>query len=204
MARIMDKATTKDAATFARTCKHAAALMRGAHNDWRWVAITRQLTTLCAKAKTAEHWRAVRGAVAIFKARNITNTRRLGMQWKRNAALAWAAQRGHLAVVKFFVGLPGVDPGADDNEAIQLAAENGHLAVVKYLAGLSGADPAARDCIAIRLAAERGHLDVVKFLVGLPSVDPTACDNYAIRWAAVHGHLDVVQFLKSIGCVLPR
>ena len=56
-----------------------------------------------------------------------------------NKAIRWAAENGHLEVVKYLISLPpeyNIDPAADDNAAIRLAAEYGKLEVVKYFNSL--------------------------------------------------------------------
>jgi ankyrin repeat protein len=79
-----------------------------------------------------------------------------------------AAQKGHLAVVKFLVeeGKASVDQATnDDATPLFIAAQEGHLDVVKYLveegkanvnqSRISGATP-------LFIAAQNGHLCVVK------------------------------------------
>jgi ankyrin repeat protein len=46
-----------------------------------------------------------------------------------SSALRWAANNGHLEIVKLF--LPVSDPKADYSEALRRATENGHLEIVK-------------------------------------------------------------------------
>ena len=56
---------------------------------------------------------------------------------KDNSSFLKAIQNGHLDVVKYLIGLPGIiNPSAQDNSAIKWASERGHLDVVKYLTGL--------------------------------------------------------------------
>ncbi len=144
-----------------------------------------------------------------------------------NAAIRWAAWKGHLDVVNRLLEDSNVDPSANDNAAIRSAAENGHLGVVNRLlehgvdpsageralieaAGNGhlgvvnrllddGVDPSANVNAAIRLAAWKGHLDVVNRLLEDSNVDPSANDNAAIRSAAENGHLGVVNRLLDHG-----
>jgi hypothetical protein len=87
-----------------------------------------------------------------------------------NYAISWAAEKGHLEVVKLLLEDKRVDPGDCDNYAIRWAAENGHLEVVKVLLKDKRVDPGASDNYAIRWAAEKGHLEVVKLLKKDPRV----------------------------------
>ena len=54
-----------------------------------------------------------------------------------NYAIRYAAEYGHLDVVKYLMeGVDekyGIDPASENNWTIQCAASNGHLDVVKYL-----------------------------------------------------------------------
>jgi len=56
-----------------------------------------------------------------------------------NQAVQWAAEKGHLDVVRYLCELPadrGVDPSADGNQAVMFAIVRGHLKVVRYLCDL--------------------------------------------------------------------
>ena len=83
-----------------------------------------------------------------------------------NYALRWAAENGHLEIVKLLI--PVSDPKAGGSYALQLAATKGHLEIVKLLIPVS--DPKAGGSYALRLAAENGHLEIVKLLI--PVSDP--------------------------------
>ena len=77
-------------------------------------------------------------------------------------ALRYAANNGHLEVVKYLID-KGADVRAWSDYALRLAANNGHLEVVKYLID-KGADVRALNDYALRYAAFNGHLEVVKYL----------------------------------------
>ena len=48
-------------------------------------------------------------------------------------ALRYAAERGHLEIVKYLVEECGANVHAKDDYALHLAADRGHLGIVKYL-----------------------------------------------------------------------
>src|SRR5947207_2931936 len=86
------------------------------------------------------------------------------------SAYRWAAQNGHLEVLKH---LESQAPGqiqamiaADNFSAYRLAAQKGHLEVLKHLEsqapGQIQAMIAALRFSAYRLAAQKGHLEVLK------------------------------------------
>ena len=79
-----------------------------------------------------------------------------------NYAVRWAAENGHLEVVKY-LHENGADITAEDNEAVRCAAIYGHLEVVKYLHE-NGADITADDNYVVERATRNGHTDVVKYL----------------------------------------
>jgi ankyrin repeat protein len=111
---------------------------------------------------------------------------------ENSLALRWAADKGHLEIVKLL--LPLSNPKANNSDALRYAALHGHLEVVKLLLPLS--DPEAYNSEALRSAAQNGHLEVVKLL--LPVSDPKACNSYALRLAARNGHLEVVKLLLPL------
>ena len=96
-----------------------------------------------------------------------------------NLALRWAAENGHLDVLKWLVStfnLNSEDVRSDDNRALQLAAEYGHLDVLKWLVStfnLNSDDVRSRNNYALQWAASEGHLDVVKYLCGITG-DPVS------------------------------
>ena len=92
----------------------------------------------------------------------------------------WAAEKGHLDVVKWLGGKGPEEGGADVNQAdndgttpLCIAALNGHVNVVKWLGG-KGPDQGKADvnqannngCTPLYIAAEDGRLDMVKWLGG--------------------------------------
>ena len=80
-----------------------------------------------------------------------------------NKALRYAAQSGHLDMVKLLVE-NGINIYADNEWALQVAAQNGHLEVVKFLVE-HGADIHVDNDWSLRMAVQQGYLEVVKFLM---------------------------------------
>lgn len=111
-----------------------------------------------------------------------------------NYAVRWAAEKGHLEVVKY-LHKSGANITADSNYAVRWAADNGHLKVVEYL-HKNGANIVACDNYAVRMAASNGHLEVVKYLYE-NGADITAYDNYAVKKAEKKGHTDVAEYLRA-------
>jgi len=107
-----------------------------------------------------------------------------------NKILIWAAENGHIEMVKYLVELSlkrGVHPSIYNNYILKMTAENGHFEIVKILVELPlkrGIDPSVQNNIVLRLAAEYRHFKIVKLLVELPSkrgVDPSANNNYVLK-----------------------
>ena len=95
-----------------------------------------------------------------------------------STAIMYAAQAGHLDVVKFLVTQPGVDPSfrkKNGMTAFMYAVNSGHFNVVRFLATQPGFDPSSKDNFtALMYAAREEHHDIVQFLatqsgVGLSS-----------------------------------
>lgn len=115
-----------------------------------------------------------------------------------NAAIRWASENGHAAVVDILTRfLTPKDLRADNNYAICKASENGHATVVAILTRfLTLEDLRTDNNFAIRKASENGHAAVVEILVRFLTPDDLQTDNnYALRWATEYGHSDVVEIL---------
>lgn len=112
----------------------------------------------------------------------------------------WAAENGHLEVLKYLV-----EHGAHiEKYAICIAAGRGYLNVVQYLyRKIPKDDRVEYAAEAIPYAAMNGHLDIIKYLykenenldIHLRQCLFTADNNGAIRYAARNGHLEVVKYL---------
>lgn len=129
-----------------------------------------------------------------------------------NAAIRWAAERGHLELVTALLRDIRVDPSARKNDAIQLAAQNGHVAVVECLLKDSRVQPEDNVNQAIRSASANGHIGVVDLLLQktkylrrfrYKNVEPQARTNEAIQVAAANGHAEVVERLMQDARVDP-
>ncbi len=80
-----------------------------------------------------------------------------------NYAITWAAEYGHLNVVKL-LSENGADCTANNNYVIQSASYFGHIEIVKFLLA-KGADCTDYGNIAIKWANKNGHSEVVSLLL---------------------------------------
>ncbi|KNC51642.1 Poly(Adp-ribose) glycohydrolase [Thecamonas trahens ATCC 50062] len=67
--------------------------------------------------------------------------------------LAWAAEKGHIDIVRLLLADDRVDPSAKANYAITRASHYGHVDTVRLLLTDNRVDPSAKDNCAIRLAS---------------------------------------------------
>lgn len=109
-------------------------------------------------------------------------------------AMNYAAQYGHLDVVKFLH--EHRTEGCTVN-AMTYAATEGHLEIVKFLH-----EHRNEGCTTFAMdeAASKGYFDIVKFL---HEHRKEGCTTDAMDFAAIHGHLDIVEFLhehRTEGC----
>ena len=121
-------------------------------------------------------------------------------------ALHFAANRGHLAIVKYLIEDRECDPkisGNDGSNALHCAVNGGHLKVVEYLIEKIGCDPKIRDDVgenALHCAANGGYLEIVEHLIE-EGYDPNIGDqngSNALYCAASGGHLEVVNYLVTV------
>jgi hypothetical protein len=111
-------------------------------------------------------------------------------------AAYFAAENGHLDIVKYLVEAWKADPmQAQDGLVHRTVAGNGHLAVLKYLIEECKADPRAEGDGALVYAARGGHLAVVKYLIENHHADPHVENDLPMRWAAGYGQLEMVKYL---------
>ena len=102
-----------------------------------------------------------------------------------NAAMVWAAEGGHLKIVKYLIDEKGA---THVNDALEWAAKKGHLDIVKYLIDEKGADDFNW---ALEDAAHGGHLDIVQLMIEKGA----SKFNNAMINAAEGGYLDIVKYL---------
>ncbi|KAL3254416.1 hypothetical protein ABHI18_008950 [Aspergillus niger] len=121
--------------------------------------------------------------------------------------LSWAAERGHVAVVKLLLAAEEVDIDSRNSigrSPLSLAAQNGHDEVVKLLIredldidskDVPGSTPLA-------LAAENGHERIIRLLLATGKADIDSRDssgNSPLSLAAQFGHEAVVKILLASG-----
>ncbi len=106
--------------------------------------------------------------------------------------LRFAAEGGHLKVVKYFVEKKK-KRNLDINIALLFASERGHLPVVEYSV-TQGADVSAYDDKPLRFASRSGRLSVVEYLIKHGANPQNGLIN-----AARNGHLNVVKYLIGNG-----
>lgn len=126
-------------------------------------------------------------------------------------ALMWAAQRGHLEVVKFLVQL-GANPNAVDTDrqepVLMWATKKGHKEVVEFLI-VSGSDVNQGDQFKetpLMDAARYGHKALCELLLNKRARvnDTDVNGESALMWAAANGHAEVVKYLISYGADINR
>jgi ankyrin repeat protein len=123
--------------------------------------------------------------------------------WGRTPIM-WAAENGHVSVVKLLVDRTDVEADFKDQRGktpLSYAAENGHEAVVKLLIDRADVDTDSKDSYGrtpLSYAARNGHEAVVKLLIDRADVDTDSKDSYGwtpLSSAAMCGHEAVVKLL---------
>ena len=97
-----------------------------------------------------------------------------------SVAVSWAAENGHLDIVKYLVEDQKADIHYNDEFALQWASGAGYLDVVKYLVE-HGANIQEREDGALRQASKNGHLDVAEYLLRM-GANIHAREDDAVRW----------------------
>jgi len=113
-----------------------------------------------------------------------------------NYALQYAAERGHLDVVKYLIEA-GADVRADNDIAFLWAVENVHLDIIKYFIK-AGANVHADEDYSLLYAAKNGYLEIVECLVEA-GANIHVYNDFALRYAAWHGYLNIVKYLIDHG-----
>ncbi|KAI2994347.1 hypothetical protein CBS147346_10545 [Aspergillus niger] len=121
--------------------------------------------------------------------------------------LSWAAERGHVAVVKLLLAAEEVDIDSRNSigrSPLSLAAQNGHDEVVKLLIR-EDVDIDSKDVpgsTPLALAAENGHERIVRLLLatGKAVIDSRdSSGNSPLSLAAQFGHEAVVKIVLATG-----
>ena len=112
----------------------------------------------------------------------LETVKKLGLP-KNSQALDYAADYGHLNLVKYLVSI-----GAPIDEWVFASAANkGHLDILKYLVSIN----APMNLYAIVFASINGRLDTVKYLVSIGA----PIDNVAIDDSFWRGQQEIVKYL---------
>ncbi|EQC31903.1 TKL protein kinase [Saprolegnia diclina VS20] len=113
--------------------------------------------------------------------------------------VAYAAQKGHVAMIRFLVNEKGADPNATSfsgNSPLLVACFRGKIESVKALleTGAKVNDPAADPCLIA--AAANNHLEIVAILLQYGMT--------ALYAAVVHGHANMVRQLTYARAMLDK
>ena len=109
-------------------------------------------------------------------------------------ACAWAADGGHLEVLKYLREEAKAPWGSG---TASLAALNGHLHILEYLVERKYDK---YDGDACKFAAEEGHLDCLKYL---HETAKAPWNSWAVRRAHKNNHPECIQYLLDNDCPLP-
>jgi ankyrin repeat protein len=120
--------------------------------------------------------------------------------------LSFAAEAGHLAVVKVLLDTGEVDVSMEDRmgwSPFFWAVKRGHTTIAKLLLGTGKVDVGIKDHFgqtALSRAAEGGHTAITKLLLGTGKVDVGIKDDSgwtALSRAAAKGHESIVKLLEA-------
>ena len=123
---------------------------------------------------------------------------------KGHIPLHYAACKGHLEVVKYFIVELLCDPMNRNNYGwtpLHYACDNGHLDTARYLIREKCCDPSCEDKnreTPLHYAVQNGHLNIAKYLIEEEHCNPSCVDNNGktpLHYACVNGHLNVAQYL---------
>ena len=123
---------------------------------------------------------------------------------KGHIPLHYAACKGHLEVVKYFIVELLCDPMNRNNYGwtpLHYACDSGHLKTARYLIREERCDPSCEDKnreTPLHYAVQNGHLNIAKYLVEEEHCNPSCVDNNGktpLHYACVNGHLNVAQYL---------
>lgn len=124
----------------------------------------------------------------ILNSENIICTGTNIVQYSHNNAVYYAAENGHLDIVKYLheIGCPW------NNHTYYCAVTGGNLEIIKYLH--------ENDCpwseSTCSNAVYHGHMEILKYL------HDNGCpwDKNSCSFAAMKGHLNILQYLHENGC----
>ena len=115
-----------------------------------------------------------------------------------DTALDYAAQSGHLLMVKYLVSVHHFEPNKNKfgrKNPLHHASEKGHFDVVKYLIVECKCDVhcVAEGLTPLQYAALNGNFKIVKYFIK----EHKCIAKSALRYAAEHGNIDIVKYLAD-------
>ena len=128
-----------------------------------------------------------------------------GDMWEQTPLL-YAAERGHMAVVKLLLERADVDINRTDssgNGPLSYAVMKGHVAIVQLMLAKDEVDVNSkneRGRTPLLYAAERGDVEVVKLLLERADVDINHIDSWGngtLSYAAMEGRVAIVQLMLA-------
>ncbi|KAI1847679.1 hypothetical protein JX265_013939 [Neoarthrinium moseri] len=178
---------------------NASAQAYFANTQWRYPEFSQRVPSEMA----ATHLAAIFGLGGIISA--VLNERNKDARDSvGRTPLSWAAENGHIEVVKLLLETEQVEVDSKDNGGqtpLSWAAENGHIEVAKLLLKTEQVDVDSKSNYGrtpLSLAAWNGRVEVVKLLLETEQVEVDSKDNYGrtpLSWAAWNGHIEVVKLL---------
>lgn len=138
---------------------------------------------------------------------------KVNLNWRNPAELLRtpfdaACRYGDLDLVRFFLGLPGLDPNLPQKEKatpFYIAVQNGHVEVVSLLLAderIQVNNQADEGESPFFVACQNGHVEIVSLMLGDKRVDVNAAKNTGstpLWFASKNGHLPVVQAILASG-----
>ena len=153
---------------------------------------------------TLMHCAAMNGHLDVISyLKNIVPSQYLARNIWNGTPIHFAIEKGHIALLKFFVAEFKWDPnsleGQNGFKPIHYAVQNGHLSIVKYLVDEVKCDPDKKskfDLTPLGCAAFHGNLDIIKYLLER-KVNPFLTKRTAIHFAASKNHIEIVKCLLA-------
>ena len=123
-----------------------------------------------------------------------------------NMPLYYAANRGHIEVVKYFVSGKLCDQMHQNkfgNTPLHSACFHGHLGIAKYLISEAHCNTSCKNIYGVtplQAACTNGHLNIVQYFISEAHCEPSCRNNNGgtlLHTASWHGHLNIVKYFIS-------